>query len=50
MEQIPFDGRAKWIWTEGGVTEPVNNPDSPFRVACFRRTFRVCDEKAVLTI
>ncbi len=50
MERIPFDGKANWIWTEGGVTEPSNNPKSPFRVACFRRKFTVSDEGAALTV
>lgn len=50
MERVPFDGKAKWIWTREGITEPINNPNSPFRVACFRRTFTVCDKKASLTV
>ena len=35
----PFDGDADWIWSSGGVTDPQNLPDSPFRACRFRRSF-----------
>ena len=34
----PFDGDAHWIWCRGGVTNPPNHEDSPFRTCLFRRT------------
>ena len=35
---VPFDGRAKWIWSAEGISRP--RPDAgPFRVRYFRRRF-----------
>lgn len=46
----PFQGEARWIWTRGGVTEPVHRPESPYRTAYFRREFEVTGGHAALTV
>ena len=35
----PFDGRAKWIWSEEGIDRRPERQDDPYRVRFFRRTF-----------
>lgn len=42
-EPAPFDGDVEWVWSSGGVTDPVDLPDSPFRACRFRRTFEVSE-------
>ncbi|HYF49900.1 MAG TPA: alpha-L-rhamnosidase N-terminal domain-containing protein, partial [Planctomycetota bacterium] len=36
---VPFDGRAKWIWSEEGISHRPARQDDPYRVRFFRRVF-----------
>ncbi|MFP4384604.1 MAG: alpha-L-rhamnosidase C-terminal domain-containing protein [Spirochaetia bacterium] len=46
-----FDGRAKWIWSGEGIERTYPEPESPYRVRMFRRTFNIEDiDKTSLTV
>jgi len=45
----PFDGRAKWIWSEEGIERRPERQDDPYRVRFFRRSFEA-QAGATLTV